>query len=119
MRIHSSRIKRNKAMKQLNFTFELTQEEYDLLLHIAKEGYAEYRDPEFETLKDWDSSIRNEGFKDEYFLDRNTNGTYHLTQRLYELRLIQVVDMAWHTTYELSEFGKLVLIANEIDYKNI
>ena len=107
-------------MKQLNFTFELTQEEFDLLLHIAEKGYAEYRDTEFETVEEFLKKVTPVYcMTEDQFLERNTKGTYHLIENLLKFNLIQHVYMAWHTTYELSEFGKLLLIANEIDYKNI
>lgn len=105
-------------MKQLNFTFELTEEEFNLLLHIAKERYAEYRDPAFETIKEFREKAKPvHCLTEEQFLSRNTNGTYHLIKNLQKFNLIQHVEMAWHTTYELSEFGKLVLTFNNIDFK--
>lgn len=103
-------------MKQLNFTFELTEKEFDLLQHIAKEGYAEYRDTEFETLEEFRKKVKYV-MNEEQFLARNTNGTYHLIETLRKFNLIQHVDMAWHTTFELSEFGKLVLTYNNIKFK--
>ena len=106
-------------MKQLNFTFELTDEEFRLLLHIAEEGYAEYRDTEFETVEEFRKKVKPAHAMNELqYLGRNTNGTYHLIENLIRFNLIQHVDMAWHTTFELSEFGKLLLIFNNIDYKN-
>ena len=59
-------------MKKLVFDFQISEPAFELLLSIAKEGYAEYRDSEFPTLESWGSSERNEKFTDKYFLSRNT-----------------------------------------------
>lgn len=110
-------------MKKLQFEFVLTGPEYGLLLRIAEEGSAEYRDIEFETVeeyihpKNWNGSHPPTEIQIQNFKRRNTDGTYHLIENLLVFNLIQHADDAWHTTYKLSEFGKLVLIFNNIDYK--
>lgn len=105
-------------MKKLKFEFELTLAEYDLLHHIAEKRCVEYQDTEFETVEEFRKKVKPaHAMTEEQFLERNNDGSYHLTKRLYEFNLIQRVDLAWHTTFKLSEFGKSVLIFNEIDYE--
>ena len=105
-------------MKKLKFEFELTLAEYGLLRHIAENEYAEYRDTEFETVEEFRKKVKpHHCMTEEQFMQRNCDGSYYLTPRLLELGLIDSDDNAWHSTYKLSEFGKLVLIFNNIDYK--
>jgi hypothetical protein len=46
---------------------------------------------------------------DEYFLNRNHGGTYHLTGELLKYNLIDHIVDAWHITYELTDFAKEML----------
>lgn len=102
----------------MSFTFDLTEEALALFLHIAKEGYAEYRDTEYPTLA---SLIEDENrpsiLTGESYLNRNCGGTYYCIDQLLEYGLIDSDSMSWHTTYVLSNLGKLVLLQNDIDYK--
>lgn len=93
------------------FTFEITDKEYEYLLKLEREGYAEYRDSSFETLEDFKKSnlfIDNVRSVD-WFLSRNFDGTYQLTDNLFNLNLIKLDNDSWHTTFVLSEFGKNLL----------
>ena len=96
-------------MKTLTATFELTDEQYDHLLKIREKGFAEYRDTEYETLEDFkkseifqESGVRNEG----WYLKRNFNGTLQLSYKLYDMGLLTINDMSWHTTYVLSDLAE-------------
>lgn len=90
------------------FTFEVSDEEYDFLLKLQKEGYAEFRDVEYSTLDEFKNSSN---YKDEirtvdWFLSRNFDGTYHMTNKLYDMGLICYEEMSWHTTFILTKFAK-------------
>jgi uncharacterized membrane-anchored protein YjiN (DUF445 family) len=87
------------------FTFELSEEAYQLLLSIKKEGYAEYRDPRYENLEEFKNDIDNYISVDS-FLDRNHNGTYYLISELLKYNLVDTSDDSWHITYILTDFGK-------------
>lgn len=87
------------------FTFELTEEAYQLLLSIKKEGYAEYRDPRYENLEEFKNDVNNY-MSDDSFLDRNHNGTYYLISELLKYNLVDSDGESWHITYILTDFGK-------------
>jgi len=103
--------------KELNLKIELSQEAIDLLKYIDENGYAEYRDGEYETVEDFlksDTHLVNNRTL-EWFLNRNSNGTYHLTNELLEYYLIDMGDgMAWHTTYYITRLGKKLITENNI-----
>ena len=101
-------------MKQLNYSFTLSDEAFELLKTIHKEGYAEYRDAEFETLADFLASDEHkDGLRTiEWFLNRNANGTYYLIPDLLKHNLIESDGMSWHITYCLTDLGKEVLRQN-------
>lgn len=82
-------------------TFEISDEAYDLLLKIIKEGYAEYRDTEFENLKDFISSdLHNVERKSvAWFMSRNFDGTYEHIHELKRYGLVTFDEMSWHDTY--------------------
>lgn len=94
--------------------FQITDEAFDLLKQINKEGYAEYRDTRYETLEEfknsdeYDISIRTE----EWFLNRNFNGTLKLALELSNYGLIENDFDSWHKTYIVSDFGKEILNNN-------
>lgn len=92
-------------MKTFTHTFEISDEAYNLLLSIQKEGYAEYRDTRWESLEDFradDETWRSE----DNFLERNHGGTYYLTGELLKYNLIDHVEDSWHITYKLTGFGE-------------
>lgn len=99
----------------IDFTIEITEEALDLLIKIGEEGYAEYRDNEYPTLEDFKkSNIFLEGRKDEnWFLQRNFGGTYHLIEQLEKNHLVDFDLDCWNTTYCLSKFGKTIYERNK------
>lgn len=62
-------------------TFEISEEAYQLLLSIKKDGYAEYRN----TL---------------------CNSTYYLIGELQKYNLVENNMDSWYPTYILTDFGK-------------
>jgi hypothetical protein len=97
-------------MKTFTHTFEISDEAYNLLLSIQKEGYAEYRDTHWESLEDFRTDKdKTEWRSEEHFLSRNHGGTYHLTGELLKYNLIDNIVDAWHITYELTDFAKEML----------
>lgn len=102
-------------MKTFTYTFELSDDAYALLLSIQKEGYAEYRDTRWESLEDFRADGDKSTFQTEdYFLNRNHGGTYHLTSELLKYNLIDHVEDSWHITYELTYFGEEMLSLQNI-----
>lgn len=92
-------------------TFQISDDAYNLLLKIDKEGYAEYRDTEYKTLKDFINSdehnVQNRTV--DWFMARNFDGTLQHIPELLKLGLVKFDDMAWHYTYVLTILGKQVL----------
>jgi len=101
-------------MKELTLSFTLSDEAFELLKTIEKQGYVEYRDAEYDTLEDFLNSdlSKNEIRTAEWFLSRNANGTYYLIPELYKYNLIEDDDMSWHLTYRLSNLGAEILKQN-------
>jgi hypothetical protein len=97
---------------KLTHTFEISEEAFNLLKEIHKVGSAEYRDTEFETLNDFQPSKVLTGRDDEWFLNRNFGGTYHLIDELLKFDLIGNDHMSWHTTFVVTEIGKQVIAQN-------
>jgi hypothetical protein len=91
-------------------TFDISDEAYDLLLKIKKEGYAEYRDNQFETLDDFINSdlytVQNKSV--DWFMSRNFDGTYKFIPELKRYGLIKLNEMSWHDTYVLTLLGNKV-----------
>jgi len=67
----------------MKFQFPLTADALNLLLHIAKEGYAQYRDTDWATLTEFQERQTLSDKTDEWFLARNCNGTFHCIEQLY------------------------------------
>jgi hypothetical protein len=102
-------------MKTFTHTFEISDEAYNLLLSIQEKGYAEYRDTNWESLEDFHKDKDKTNWRSEdHFLSRNHGGTYHLTDELVKYNLIDLVEESWHTTYELTNFGKEMLSLQNI-----
>lgn len=62
-------------------TFEISEEAYQLLLSIKKDGYAEYR-------------------------NTRCNSTYYLIGELEKYNLVENNMDSWYPTYILTDFGK-------------
>jgi hypothetical protein len=92
--------------------FEITEEAFNLLKEIEKRP-AEYRDPEFSTLEDFQKSDTS-GFRtDDSFLNRNNGGTLYLVDELSEKGLVEPDGESWNLTYVISHFGKEILKINK------
>jgi hypothetical protein len=96
-------------MKTFTHTFEISDEAYNLLLSIQKEGYAEYRDTRWESLEAFQADKDETWRSEKHFLTRNHGGTYYLTGELLKYNLIDHVEDSWHITYELTDFAKEML----------
>lgn len=102
---------------KLNYSFEISDEAFELLNNIHRLGYAEYRDPEWPTLDDflkWRATVDAEVYPESWYINRNFGGTYHLADELYIANLIDNDSNAWHTTFRLNDFGRSVLEQNKI-----
>ena len=66
-------------------TFEISEEAYQILLSIKKDGYAEYR---------------NTRYDDRY------DDTYYLIGELQKYNLVENNMDSWYPTYILTDFGK-------------
>jgi hypothetical protein len=91
-------------------TFQISDEAFELLQKIGN-GAAEYRDTEYNTLEDFKNSDKYKtGLRtEEWFLNRNFNGTYHLIDELSRYGLVDSDGMSWHLTYILTDLGKQAL----------
>lgn len=98
-------------METVKLSFEISKPAFDLLNKISKDGFAEYRDTEFQTLEEFKNSpVFQEGRRtEEWFLNRNYSGTYHLISELLKYGLVENNFDAWHITYIVSDFGKEIL----------
>lgn len=99
----------------IKFEFELTQDQVNFLKQLKKAKVAEYRDPEYSTLQEFQQSDnRPTWISDDWFLKRNFNGTYYLVEELYNMKLVKLVEDAWHESYELTDIANKLFEQNEI-----
>ena len=91
--------------------FEISDEGYEFLKTLANGG-AEYRDTEHETKEDFLKSEDHleHGRSLEWFMNRNSGGTYHLIDELIQYNLIDSDNESYHMTYELTKFGCRVIL---------
>lgn len=76
-------------------------------------GTLEYRDSEYESVEEYKNDNSNPTSQMvSNFLSRNSNGSLYLAHELLKHNLVEPVDMAWHTTYQISELGLEVLKNN-------
>jgi hypothetical protein len=92
----------------VEFRFKISDEAFNLLLIISKEGYVEYRDTEYETIEEFEKS-GNVSMNLNSFKSRNCNGTLYLIPELYKYNFICDVEDAWHISYRISDLGKSLL----------
>lgn len=97
---------------KLTYTFDISEEAFNLLKEIDKIGSAEYRDTEFQTLEEFEVLNDYKLMNKESFLARNFGGTYHLIGDLLKFNLIEYDNMSWHTTFVVTEIGKQVIAQN-------
>lgn len=91
-------------------SFELSEDAVQLLKDISKAGFAEYRDNEYDDINEWRLDFPDRDKRpDSWFLARNFGGSHKIAQELFELSLIEDVKGSWHSTYRISQLGKLVL----------
>ena len=86
---------------------EITPEEFELLKRCEFKGFLEYRD-EYSTFEKF--SKKYPGNTLERFNSRNENGTFKLAISLREKGLLNNEEMAWHTTFKLSDDGVKAII---------
>lgn len=102
--------------KELTYRFKISEKAWELLLSLDGDyKYAEYRDTEYDTLEDFKSSDEfKEGRRtEEWFLNRNHNGTLSLMWELDAHGLVEKNYDAWHMTYVISNLGKEVIKQNQ------
>jgi len=96
-------------MIKLLIEIEISEEAYELLNKINL-GYAEYRDPEYPTVEQFEKSTlfkdRGEEKALQVYLDRNFGGTYYLISELENNGLVEMDTMCWHQTYVITDFGR-------------
>lgn len=88
-------------------TFEISDEAYDLLQKLGN-GYAEYRDTEYQNEEEFlQSDVYKTGKRNlQWFLDRNFGGTYLLMNELAEYGLVDSDYDSWHLTFQVTDLGK-------------
>jgi len=92
----------------VEFRFNISDEAFNLLMNINKDGYAEYRDTEYSSVDDF-INTSNGIMTLESFKNRNCGGTFYLIDELLEHNLVESNMDSWHTTYNMSENGKSLL----------
>jgi len=108
-------------MKTFKFTTEISisEEALELLKKVDKEGYAEYRDREYNTYEDYVNGKKSLGIEnirsEESFNRRNFGGTWCIMAELVEADLVEWVGESWHTTYKVGEWGRKVLDSLKIN----
>lgn len=102
-------------MKELNHKIEISEEAFKLLLDIDKADLAEYRDTEYSSLEDFleNRSVDEENETEEWFLNRNFNGTYYMIYELAEAELIDLQYLCYFITYTVSDKGREIIEQNE------
>lgn len=98
---------------KLTHTFEISDVAFELLEKIQENGYAEYRDPEYESIERFRCNKReSDNLTEEQFLARNFGGTYNLIPELLKFNLVESDTMAWHSTYRITNIGQAILKQN-------
>lgn len=99
----------------IKFEFELVDEQVNFLKKLKEAKIAEYRDPEYSTFQEFQQDKSKPGWQtDAWFLKRNFNGTYYLVEELYNMKLVKLVEDAWHESYELTDIANKLFEQNEI-----
>jgi hypothetical protein len=95
----------------MKFEIEISDSAFELLKEIHRVGSAEYRDPEFSSIKEFKLSEEHisGGRSLESFKDRNFDGTLYLVYELDRYNLVENDFDAWHRTYKISDLGKELL----------
>jgi len=75
-----------------------------LLIHIQSKGYAEYSDPEFESVQEFEKSLSF--MTVEEFKKRNCGGTLYLVMELLFYKLVEGDCNRYNVGYKLSELGR-------------
>jgi len=97
-------------MKAITLTIEITDEEFEALKKIKEEGCAEFRDEEH-TWEEYEENHKDliaksaEIWTKDRFLRRNFHELKKEVLSLYEKDLVEMVDDAWHLTFQISELG--------------
>ena len=101
----------------MKIELEISDEAFDLLNRINRDGFVEYRD-RYESLEDYfnKENYTEEGMvpivsekNTEHFYKRNAGGTLYLIPELESIGLIIHDDMSWYMTYHMTDLGKQVL----------
>jgi len=97
-------------MKSITLTIEITDQEFEALKRLEVERIAEFRDQEYswkEYSENNKESIDNspEVWTEARFLSRNFYGLRKELLSLYEKDLVEMVEDAWHLTFQISELG--------------
>lgn len=103
----------------MKFEIEISDDAYDLLGNIHKNGCAEYKDTDIPSINSFMSSdeYTNGNKTVDWYKKRNFGGTYYLTEELLKYNLIYTYLDTWHTTFKVTEFGKEVLQIVDRDKK--
>ena len=82
-------------------TFEISEEAYQLLLSIKKDGYAEYRNTRYANPKGKINKriVLNSS-------DDEESNSYYLIGELQKYNLVENNMDSWYPTYILTDFGK-------------
>ena len=100
-------------MKKLTTTIEITDESFALLKRLQKEGFAKFRDSEFDSFEHFSSTLKGGATEEDKarFYRRNFCGVDEMHE-LIMFDLVEDVDGSWNTTYKLSELGKRFIAEN-------
>jgi len=108
-----------KKMKSLTVTtiIDISDEAFNVLKKIYDEGYAEFKDTQYDSYDEYFKAAMNEKWLPmsmERFNKRNFGGVkYEYINELCEANLISNVSDAWHLTYKINSLGKKMLEENE------
>ena len=97
-------------MKSITLTIEITDQEFEALKRLEVERIAEFRDQEY-SWKEYSENnkesikINPEVWTEARFLSRNFYGLRKELLSLYEKDLVEMVEDAWHLTFQISELG--------------
>ena len=97
-------------MKSITLTIEITDQEFEALKRLEVERIAEFRDQEY-SWKEYSENnkesidISPEVWTEARFLSRNFYGLRKEVLSLYEKDLVEMVEDAWHLTFQISELG--------------
>lgn len=98
----------------IGIKYYISNDSYELLSFIKKNGFVEYKDTTYSTLDEFKKSEDFGILSEHDFKSRNHNGTFYLIHELLKYKLVMRNKKTWNPTFVLTNMGEKVLKEHEI-----